>query len=127
LAELNALTFDEDEETKARAALTLVSLVLWDVAPIHLTDVEKSHRTNFMNFVEDREVLPRGETNDARILAETAIANIPMLVTSDTDILDADPVELGRAFDDAGLLSVRVASPRALWRAYSKPAQKRKH
>ncbi len=69
-----------------------------------------------MAFVEDRKILPEGEVNDARILA-TAIAEIPMLVTSDAGILEADQIALSLAFEDACLRVVHPVHPAKLTRA----------
>jgi len=117
---------DEDEETRKRATTALDNLILWDISPITLTDAEKKYRTNFINIADARNVLPDGEINDARILSETAIANIPVLVTSDTGILDADQDALALAFNDSGLLAVRVLTAYRLWKTYFKPSTKKK-
>ena len=69
-----------------------------------------------MGFVEHRGILPNGEVNDARILADTAIAEIPMLVTSDVGILEADQIALSLAFEDAGLSVVHPVHPARLTR-----------
>lgn len=124
-AELNNLSEKGDDQERDRAGKALDSLILWDIAPMILTDVEKKYRANFMTFVEDRSILPAGERNDARILAETAIAQIPMLITSDRGILEADGVALAMAFEDAGLHQVRFASPRALWKSYGRTAPRK--
>jgi hypothetical protein len=60
-----------------------------------------------------------------RLSLDTNYSNIPLLVTSDSDILEADQTALALAFEDAGLSPVRVATPRALWRIYAKTARKR--
>jgi len=124
LAELHALSQSEDERKKVLATTALDSLILWDISPVHLTDVEKKYRDNFVNFVAERRVLPAGEINDARILADTAISNIPLLVTSDAGIIEADEKELDRAFDDAGLIRVKVARPKGLLKVFSRPGRR---
>src|SRR5258708_181748 len=101
LAELNFFAKSESAKKRDLATEALGSLVLWDISPIALTDVQKSYRKNFMSIVEERSILPRGEFNDARILADTAISEIPVLVTSDTALLEADSKALGMAFNDA--------------------------
>ena len=70
-----------------------------------------------MGFVKDRRILPAGEVNDARILADTAIAHIPMIVTSDKGLLEADQIALSLAFEDAGLPVVHPVHPAKLTRA----------
>ena len=116
-AELLHLSANGNEEQRERSATALDHLVRWRITPIVLTDAEKRYRKNFMGFVEDRQILPKGEVNDARILADTAIAQIPMLVTSDRGILDADQIALSLAFEDAGLPVVHPVHPARLTRS----------
>jgi len=68
-------------------------------------------------FVDHRGILPTGEINDARILADTAIAEIPMLVTIDNDILQAGQIALSLPFEDAGLPLVHPFHPARLTRS----------
>lgn len=121
MAELIALADKGNDEQRDRAAVALDSLLGWDITPIILTDVEKTYRKNFMSLVEERQILPAKEVNDARILADTGIAQIPLLVTSDPHILDADPFALSLAFEDAGLCVVRPAHPARLAKLYKRP------
>ena len=116
-AELAHLSDRGNPEQRERAGIALDHLILWGLTPIILTDVEKRYRKNFMGFVEDRRILPAGEVSDARILADTAIAQIPMLVTSDAGILHADQIALSLAFEDAGLPVVHPVHPAKLTRA----------
>ena len=121
LAELHALALKGNDEQRNRASAALDSLLDWGITPIILTEVEKTYRQNFMSFVEERGILPAKEVNDARILAETSIANIPVFVTSDRGILDADKFALARAFENAGLSVVSPAHPARLAKAVKKP------
>jgi hypothetical protein len=66
------------------------------------------------------EFFQQKEVNDARILADCGIAEIPLLVTSDPHILDADPNALSLAFQDAGLSKVSAADPARLGKIYKK-------
>ena len=54
---------------------------------------------------------------DALILAETSVAEIPLLVTSDKHLLDIDEDALVLLFNEADLPPVRIAHPRRLLRA----------
>lgn len=84
----------------------------WGLTPIVLKDVEKSWKKNFIAIAQDAQLLPAREINDLHILAETAIANIPALVTSDAALLDVDLVGLQIACQDAGLANVSPVHPR---------------
>lgn len=120
MAELSALALKGDDEQKSRASIALDHLLGWDITPIILTDVEKTYRKNFMSIVAERRILPAQEVNDARILADTGIAQVPLLVTSDSHILDADSIALSLAFEDAGLCVVKAAHPARLAKLYKK-------
>jgi hypothetical protein len=85
-----------------------------------MSDLQRSYRTNFCAYVHERSIIPRKEENDARILAECAIAEIPMLVTSDGSILSADPNDLQLAFQDAGLPNVLPIRPSTFVAALSR-------
>jgi hypothetical protein len=62
-------------------------------------------------------LLPPGEVNDGLILAETSLAEIPILVTSDQHLLSIDEAQLRIAFADADLFQVVPCHPKALLRA----------
>jgi hypothetical protein len=120
MAELNALALRGNDEQRGRAAIALDNLLRWGITPIILTDVEMTYRKNFMSIVEERRILPSKEVNDARILADTGIAQVPLLVTSDRGILDADQIALSLAFEDAGLCVVKPAHPARLAKLYKR-------
>ena len=58
--------------------------------------------------------LPEGELNDGLIVAETALANVPVLVTSDRHLLDIDPQHLSACLADSDLPRVEIAHPKDL-------------
>jgi hypothetical protein len=66
------------------------------------------------NLLFDLSLLPPDEFNDGLILAETALAEIPILVTSDKHLLDIDETALRLTFDEADLLHAIPCYPRAL-------------
>jgi len=106
---------DARERELARIALTSM-LGRWKISPISLSSVQRAYTQNFVKFVQADKVLPARENNDAEILAETSLAGIAVLVTSDATLLDADPVGLALAFEKAGLAPVAPAHPRRLVR-----------
>jgi len=61
--------------------------------------------------------LPPAEMNDGIILAETALAEIPMLVTSDKHLLGIDENALLLAFNESDLPPVHPVHPKSLLRA----------
>ena len=54
---------------------------------------------------------------DGLILAETALAGIPILATSDGDLLDIEETELRVQFEDADLSPVQICHPKLLLKA----------
>ncbi len=63
------------------------------------------------------DLAPEEEVNDGLILAETSLADIPLLITSDRHLLGADEETLLLAFHDADLPPVHPVHPRRLLRA----------
>jgi len=110
---------DARERELARIALSSM-LTKWKISPISLSSVQRAYTQNFVKFVQADKIIPPRENNDAEILAETSLAGIPVLVTCDSTLLDADPVGLALAFEKAGLVPVVPAHPKRLTRAIRK-------
>jgi hypothetical protein len=83
----------------------------------HLQPVAKSIGRGFAQRLIRANLLPPDEINDAMILAETALAEIPVLVTRDQHLLDIEEVDLLVCLQSADLPPVKPAHPRSLWRA----------
>ena len=62
-------------------------------------------------------LIPETEQNDGKILAQTSLAGIPMLVTSDKHLLNIDENALLLAFNEADLAPVHPVHPKNLLRA----------
>ncbi len=62
-------------------------------------------------------LIPETERNDGKILAQTSLVQIPMLVTSDAHLLDIDENALLLAFNEADLLAVHPVHPKRLLKA----------
>lgn len=99
----------DDEQELAEVALN--SLLGWGMTPVLLTDIEKAYKKNFIAIAQEMTILPPKELNDLHILAETSIAGIPALVTSDGPLLGTNPFDLQQAFSNAGLDFVSVVHP----------------
>jgi len=101
----------------ARAAL--LGVRNWDIQPLSLSAVEFAIAERFAHQLLVKQLLPEGEYNDALILAETAVAGIPLLVTSDKHLLDMEDEVLVLAFNEADLTPTRPAHPKRLLKAIS--------
>jgi predicted nucleic acid-binding protein len=102
---------------KSLAAKAVASASQWGVLPFNLTRLDQAIAERFAQRLLESELLPEEECNDALILAETAVENIPILVTSDKHFLDMDEDALTLAFSDADLPSAHPVHPKALLRA----------
>jgi predicted nucleic acid-binding protein len=117
LVELAHFSKHGSGEKQRLSTVALKSLQDWKITPFVLSEMERKSILNFIQMVQDRELLPTTEVHDVDIIAETALADIPALVTSDTALLEADPDGLSVAFADGGLPVVRLVHPARMARA----------
>jgi len=117
VAELYFLREHGDTEEQRLATLSLCQIASWDIQVFPLTGVQLDIAWRFAAAVVGRGLLPETEINDSRILAETAVAAIPLLVSSDRHLLDVDPDSLHAACAEADLAPTFIVSPRRLLRA----------
>ncbi len=103
------------------AARALRELTRWGIDLLelksHLQPVAKSIGRSFAQRLIRAGLLPPDEINDSIILAETALAEIPVLVTRDQHLLGIEEVDLLVCLQSADLPPVKPAHPRSLWRA----------
>jgi predicted nucleic acid-binding protein len=96
------------------ALKALQKLRSWNLSPFDLKSVGHGITEQFSEKLLRIGLLPEGEFNDGLILAETALANIPALVTSDADLLDIDESKLAAEFEAADLPPVLICHPKRL-------------
>ena len=105
------------EPKRRQARLAIAQAPTWGIVPFELSSVEKAIAERFVERLFLRRLVPNEESNDALILAETSLAEIPLLVTSDKHLLDMDEDALLLLFNEANLQPVRIAHPRRLLHA----------
>jgi predicted nucleic acid-binding protein len=105
------------EPEKSQALTAVASAARWGVLAFNLTRLDQTIAERFAQKLLETGLLPEEECNDALILAETAVENIPFLVTSDRHFLDMDADALALAFSDADLPAAHPVHPKALLRA----------
>jgi predicted nucleic acid-binding protein len=110
-----AETKPEPDGPLARSALA--HLLDWQIFPLGLTSVDRGIADVFARRMAESGLLPPEEYNDGLILAETSLAEVPVLVSSDHHLLDIPEDRLLVCFNDADLPPVRVAHPKGLLRA----------
>lgn len=103
------------EREQARTALSC--LLQWGIRPFDLDSAAEAVCEQFVRGLFQKRLLPDDETNDGLILAETSLAGIPLLVTSDKHLLDIDEAALLLAFNEADLAPVHPVHPKRLLRA----------
>lgn len=117
VAEMSFLARHGEATEKRLSNIALERLQAWDIKSFDLSSVSKAVAKRFAERLLGNGLVPEAELNDARILAETAVAQIPVLATFDRHLLDVEGTELKLAFDDADLPTVSVAHPGRLRRA----------
>ncbi len=108
------------EKQCAETPLALKALQLmrsWNLSPFDLKSVGYGITEQFAEKLLRAGLLPEGEFHDGLILAETALAGIPVLVTSDADLLDIEETELRVQFEAADLAPVQICHPKLLLKA----------
>jgi len=91
--------------------------VSWRCQPSALSATEPAIAQRFAVRLIDLGLISETEQNDGKILAQAALAQIPLLTTPDKHLLDMDENALWLAFNDADLTPVHPAHPRRLLKA----------
>jgi predicted nucleic acid-binding protein len=110
-----AVQHEAGKKKLARRGLTC--LREWGIREFDLVAVGHGITETFSLFLQARGLLPSGENNDGLILAETSLAAIDVLVTSDRHLLDIDPEKLKAACKEKDLSNVSVFHPKKLLKA----------
>ena len=106
-----------DANERELAGIALVSLRLWRIRPFDLDSTSEAIAERFAQKLIHRGLVPEDELGDGLILAQTSLAQVPLLVTSDKHLLDIDEATLLLAFNEADLFPVRPVHPKRLLRA----------
>ena len=107
----------KDKRHRQLAETALRNALSWDITPFDLQAVAHGIAEGFAKRLIQDELLPDTEYNDGLILAETSLAQIPILVTSDKHLLNIDETALGLTFDECDMFHVRPCHPKRLLRA----------
>ena len=115
------LTFAALRKTGEEAKLALIAIQNlrgWGIIPFDLVAVGHGITEQFARRLHELRLLPEAELNDGLILAETGLAGIPLLVSSDRHLLDIEPDELARVCRERHLAEVSVVHPRKLLKVW---------
>jgi predicted nucleic acid-binding protein len=117
VAELAFLASLKDAPQQKSADVALEKISDWKCHPFTLSSTQLTIAVRFAGRLLDSSIIPENELNDGKILAQTSLAEIPLLVTSDKHLLDVDESTLLLAFNDADLLPVHPLHPKRLLKA----------
>lgn len=117
ISELAFFSALKDAPQNRLANIALENFSGWKLQPVVLTSTELAIAVRFAARLADATIIPESELNDGKILAQTSLARIPLLVTSDKHLLDADEDALLLAFNDADMSPVHPSHPRRLLKA----------
>jgi hypothetical protein len=112
VAELAFFASLEGAPQQELANVALEKMSLWKCRPFTLSSTQLSIAVRFAARLMDSSLIPGTEQNDGKILAQTSLAKIPLLVTSDKHLLDVDEDSLLLSFNDADLLPVHPSHPK---------------
>jgi rRNA-processing protein FCF1 len=117
VVELAALSEEGSARQRRVATTALQNLDGWKFLAIILSDFNLNIAQEFRLKMSRLELIPDEEWNDGVILAETALAHIPLLVTSDEELLGIDDAALQVALAESSLPAVHPVHPKRLLRA----------
>jgi len=118
IQELAFAALHKQGREKELALTALQNIRAWGIVPFDLVAVGHGITEQFVRRLHELKLLPEEELNDGLILAETALAGIPLLVSSDKHLLDIEADELCRVCHDRDVCEVRVAHPKKLLKAW---------
>jgi len=117
LAELEYLILRGDAARRRLADVAFTQMESGRLTPFDLPDLQHAIVERFARRLQERRLIPEDAFHDGLILAETSLAGIPQLVTSDQHLLGIEEDALLLALDAADLPAVRPVHPKRLLRA----------
>lgn len=117
IAELAFFTSLNRAPQREFADTALAKLRDWKIQADTLTSTQLAIATRFARRLISASLIPEAEVNDGKILAQTSLLGISLLVTSDEHLLGIEEGPLFLAFNEADLHPVHPAHPKALLKA----------
>jgi len=108
-----------DLKTRKLANAALRGMEGWGVIPVELSDLQIIFARNIARKLLDQSIIPADERNDALILAEAAVLGCQLLISSDSDLCDANQGRLALALQACGVSVVLVFSPAKIVREFA--------
>jgi len=119
--ELAFLAEEADAPTlRANAARALQRMTaVWRIFPIDTTDLQDTYARSIAGKLIDEGIIPPAEPTDALIIAESAVLDSQILLSSDTHMTDADRTRLALVLQSRGYNNVLIFSPREIVRRFA--------
>jgi predicted nucleic acid-binding protein len=105
-----------DHKAQKHAQTALANIRRWHLIPYDLKAVGHGITEVNAQKLMASGVLPDGENNDGFIVVETALAEIPNLITSDIHLLGINPAQLAQKLNEYDLPPVAIFHPRDILR-----------
>ena len=109
-------------DTAADRALALTALQnlvrVWKFRPLDFIPVGLGIVEAVARKLRREKLIPEAEVNDSFILAEAALANCTILISSDGHIRDADPTLLSLTLKSCDVQAIIVRTPREIVRQF---------
>jgi len=113
LQELQNIKLHGDEpDERERAARALASLLGWGMLPVNYLPVGHGIAEQIANKIRAQDLLPEEERNDSLIVAESALADCAMLLTSDKHMTEIDADQLRLLLKSHSVGTPIIVSPR---------------
>src|ERR1035437_2950601 len=90
VAELAFFASLPDAPQRKIARVALEKIGVWKCQPFTLSSTQLAIAIRFATRLMESSLIPETEQNDGKILAQTSLAEIPLLVTSDKHLLNID-------------------------------------
>ena len=110
---------DADSKQRENASKALAGMKAWGMTPVELGDLQTINARFIANKLLDQRVIPLKEHNDARILAEAAVLECQVLVSSDAHLREADAAQLAFVLGECGVPTVIVRRPDEIVRMFA--------
>lgn len=117
VAELAFVAVLQEVPQHELANVALEKLLVWPCQLFTFSSTQLAIAMRFAARLMEAALIPATEGNDGKILAQTSLAKIPLLVTSDKHLLDIDDDALLLAFNEADLLPGHSLHPKRLLKA----------
>lgn len=117
VTELTFFAFQEHASQHELATIALERIGIWDCLPFELSSSQLAIAQRFAVRLMEASLIPETELNDGKILTQTSLVQIPMLVTSDAHLLGIDEEALLLALNEADLSPVHPVHPKRLLKA----------